>query len=120
MRYSADVMGAVNAQIESLIGGISLFANADAGDIDPSSATCGPCSVQNQQPVCQFSGAPIIAKAVKQVRDGLKPTNDVQIKVASQIIPFGLTDLNITLQRFSNCSSGGPLDVNEHEIFIFF
>jgi len=111
MRYSADVMGAVNAQIESLIGGISLFANADAGDIDPSSATCGPCSVQNQQPVCQFSGAPIIAKAVKQVRDGLKPTNDVQIKVASQIIPFGLTDLNITLQRFSNCSSGGPLDI---------
>ena len=34
---NGDIMGGANEAIESLVGGVSLFINADAGDIDPGS-----------------------------------------------------------------------------------
>jgi len=40
-----------------LIGGVAIFVNADAGDIDPTSATCDGMP--------NYDGAPIIAQAVK-------------------------------------------------------
>ncbi len=43
MMFSSDIAGASCEAIEGLIGGVALFVNADAGDIDPTSATCG-CS----------------------------------------------------------------------------
>ncbi len=43
MMFSSDIAGASCDAIEGLIGGVALFVNADAGDIDPTSATCG-CS----------------------------------------------------------------------------
>jgi len=100
-------MGAVCDVIEKDIGGITLFINADAGDMDPRRDVLCGCNGD----VCNFDGAPIIAKAVEKVRMSLVPTNDVQIQVASQIVPFGLTSLNITLQRFDNCTVGGPIDI---------
>jgi hypothetical protein len=33
-------MGGACEVIESIIGGVALFINADAGDIDPTPATC--------------------------------------------------------------------------------
>lgn len=35
MYFSSDIMGGVCDQIEETIGGIALFMNADAGDVDP-------------------------------------------------------------------------------------
>lgn len=119
MKYSSDIMGNVNFNVEALVGGVSMFINADAGDIDPGDGVCGPCSTVDEQPICKFSRAPQMAAIIKQTRDSLKPTSDVQISVASQIIPFGQTNLNITLQRFANCSTGGPLDVPFFFFFLF-
>lgn len=43
MQFSGDIMGGVCENIEGLVGGVALFANADAGDIDPGSShlSCG-------------------------------------------------------------------------------
>lgn len=59
--------GAACDEIESLIGGVALFINGDAGDIDPTSATCD-C----HNGVCNFAGAKTIANTVQQVRQSLK------------------------------------------------
>ena len=36
MQYSSDVMGSVSAWVEANVGGVALFMNADAGDVNPS------------------------------------------------------------------------------------
>ncbi len=81
---SGDIMGGSCEAIESLIGGVALFINADAGivfeflvnfqiyshasfipgDIDPTGATCA--NMPN------YAGAPVIAAAVKSVRDAIQ------------------------------------------------
>jgi hypothetical protein len=103
MYFSGDIMGVSCEVIEETIGGVALFINGDAGDIDPTGAACSGAP--------NFEGAPIIAAAVKKVRDSLVPTADVQMNVASQVFNFGPTNLNITLQRFDNCTTGGELDI---------
>lgn len=59
----------------------------------------------------QFKGAPVIAKAVMDARNNLTLSENVDIKVAAQVVPFGETDLNLTLARVENCTKGGPLDI---------
>ena len=59
----------------------------------------------------QFKGAPVIAKAVMDARNNLSLSDKVDIKVAAQVVPFGETDLNLTLARVENCTKGGPLDI---------
>jgi hypothetical protein len=56
-------MGASSDAAEALIGGVVLFVNADAGDIDPSDETC------NGMP--NFQGAPIIASGIQRVRNSI-------------------------------------------------
>lgn len=104
MLLSADIMGGVN-KILSNNGsiGVPLFINADAGDIDPSPESC-----ENKP---SFHGAPIIAQAVMKTRANTKTAADAEFKVESQVVQFGPTILNATLQRFENCTSGGPLDI---------
>lgn len=58
-----------------------------------------------------ISGAAKIAAAVEQTRASLKPTTTIDIKVASAIVPFGMTNLNLSLARLDNCTQGGPLDI---------
>jgi len=106
MQFSGDIMGAACDAIESDIGGTALFINSDAGDMDPTGETCD-C----RDGVCYFAGASKISNAVSKIRSSLKPTNQVGIKTYSQIIPFGPTNLNLTLARLDNCTSGGPLDI---------
>jgi hypothetical protein len=60
---NGDIMGASSDAAEALIGGVALFVNGDAGDIDPSPATC------NGMP--NFAGAPIIASAIQRIRDSI-------------------------------------------------
>jgi len=103
MKFSGDIMGYTSDVIEQTIGGTALFINADAGDIDPTPQACVGV------PKC--AGSSIIAAAVIKERASLVTSDDVKVKVASQIVPFGMTSLNFTLQRFENCTSGGPLDI---------
>jgi len=103
LKYSGDIMGAVNNWIEHNVGGISFFINADAGDVNPNHEMC------LQAP--NFAGGPVIGKVVKGVRDKLKPTNQVDMAYASLQTNWGATNLNLTLARLDNCTSGGPLDI---------
>jgi len=103
MKFSGDIMGYTNDVIEETIGGTALFINADAGDVDPTPQACVGV------PKC--AGSSIIAAAVVKERNILPTSSTVKINVASQVIPYGLTSLNMTLQRFDNCTSGGPLDI---------
>jgi len=103
LQVSGDIMGKACEEIENNVGGVALFINGDAGDIDPASGMCDG--------VPQFKGSSIMAQAVQTVRSSLNPSNQVAINIASNIVDFGPTDLNFTLQRFDNCSSGGPLDI---------
>jgi neutral ceramidase len=103
MKFSGDIMGKASQYIEEQVGGIALFINADAGDIDPTAEAC------SNMP--EFKGAAIIAKAVATERASLAVTQNVSMRVYSKIIPFGFTSLNITLSRFADCKSGGPLDI---------
>lgn len=104
MLMSGDVMGLANTLIEQNIGGISMFVNADAGDVDPAPGTCDP--------VPNFLASNKIAQAVAQTRSSLQfVSTGLSISSASIIAPFGLTQLNMTLSRIANCTSGGELDI---------
>jgi len=104
MKFSGDIMGKACEFAEDAIGGVVLFANADAGDIDPASGMC------NGAP--DFVGSYIIAKAIAALRSDLSnTTSNLTITAVSQIQHFGPTDLNYTLARFNNCTEGGPLDI---------
>jgi len=99
--FSSDVMGGACKHIEEVIGGVALFVNADAGDIAPTGVAC------NGKP--DFGGGPIIAQAVKKLRDSLTTTANVDIRVFSQRTDFGKTNMNLTFARVANCTKGGPL-----------
>jgi len=106
MKFCSDIAGASCDAIESTVGGIALFINGDAGDIDPTDTTCG-CS----QGVCTFPGAKNISSAVATLRASLNPTDTVVMNSSSQIVAFGETQLNLTLARLDNCTQGGPIDI---------
>ena len=59
----------------------------------------------------QYSGAPVIAGAVMEMRNDLKLSQNVSMKVAAQVVPFGETNGNLTLARVENCTKGGPIDI---------
>eukprot|EP00028_Trichosphaerium_sp_Am-I-7-wt_P004895 CAMPEP_0168525948 /NCGR_PEP_ID=MMETSP0405-20121227/11634_1 /TAXON_ID=498012 /ORGANISM="Trichosphaerium sp, Strain Am-I-7 wt" /LENGTH=288 /DNA_ID=CAMNT_0008548613 /DNA_START=27 /DNA_END=893 /DNA_ORIENTATION=+ len=103
MKFSGDIMGHTNTLIEQNIGGVSLFINADAGDIDPTSESCA------QEP--NFSGSTTIMNKVVQVRNSIKTSSNVALTAYSENVPFGSTNLNFTLERFENCTTGGALDI---------
>eukprot|EP00047_Mylnosiga_fluctuans_P005565 m.241238 g.241238 ORF g.241238 m.241238 type:complete len:464 (+) comp13811_c0_seq1:57-1448(+) len=103
MLSNADIMGGASDAIEALIGGVALFINADAGDVDPTGEVC------DGKP--NYKGAPIIAAKVKEVRDSIKPSPDAQVAGYSEVVHFGPTNMNLTFARFDNCTSGGPLDI---------
>jgi hypothetical protein len=96
MKFTAEIMGASSDKIESKVGGVALFINADAGDIAPTQEVCcfsyidfKTCDCQNN--FCKFTGSETIANAVVETRNSLTPTDQVTIKYASQVVPFGLT-----------------------------
>lgn len=101
MYFNSDIMGATSDKIESIVGGVALFANSDAGDVAPSGEACDN----------NFQGAATIAQAVADTRASLKTSTDVNLKIGATIIDFGPTNLNFTLARFLNCTHGGPLDI---------
>jgi len=106
MKFSSDISGASCDAIESLLGAPALFMNADAGDIDPTGEVCD-CSGN----VCKFSGASKFAAGVQKVYQSLNPSSKAVISQSSKVVPFGPTNLNMTLERLANCTQGGPLDI---------
>jgi hypothetical protein len=103
MDLSSDIMGRVNELVEQNVGGVSLFANSDAGDVDPAPGAC------NNAP--EFVGADLIAATIQAERYNLKPTGQITLQHYAQAVPFGHTNLNITFARVGNCSEGGILDI---------
>ena len=59
----------------------------------------------------KFAGAPVIANQVQKVRGSIKTSDTVGLQSYSTVVPFGETDLNLTLARLENCTHGGPLDI---------
>lgn len=113
MEFSSDIMGGSNILIEQQVGGVSLFINGDAGDIDPGiyyfiiiyklMIAAGMCDAQI---TTQMTGAKKMAQAVIAGRAKIVPTDDISLTAYSEFIPFGPTNLNATLQRFDNCTHG--------------
>eukprot|EP01112_Ceratiomyxa_fruticulosa_P020747 TRINITY_DN7153_c0_g1_i1.p1 TRINITY_DN7153_c0_g1~~TRINITY_DN7153_c0_g1_i1.p1 ORF type:complete len:465 (-),score=91.10 TRINITY_DN7153_c0_g1_i1:73-1467(-) len=103
MNVSGDIMGKTCQVAESVIGGVVLFMNADAGDVDPTPQTC------SDPP--NFTGATTIAKAIATARQSMTTTTQLSMIANSQIVDFGPTDLNYTLARFNNCTKGGFMDI---------
>jgi hypothetical protein len=102
--FSGDIAGHANTLLDSSEGGVTVFVNADAGDIDPAPGMCdnGP----------NFVGSKKMAMAVSAAASAIKPSADgASLAVASTIVDFGPTDMNATLGRFDNCTSGGELDI---------
>jgi hypothetical protein len=104
LKFSSDVSGSVDRYVESTLGGVSMFVNGDAGDINPIFPVCcrdGP----------NFSGGPVIGAKILETRKKLKPSDTVQMWTAAHYVAFGPTDLNLTFARLDNCTRGGPLDI---------
>jgi len=107
MKFSGDIMGYANDIIEQNLGGISLFMNGDAGDIDPASGMCD--SVPGN---ATFFGSIQLAKSVLEARANVTTTTDnISFQAFSNVVNFGLSYINFTLSRFDNCTIGGPLDI---------
>ena len=53
----------------------------------------------------------MIAEHVEKVRSSIPTSSSVSLQSHSVVIPFGETDLNLTLARVENCTHGGPLDI---------
>ena len=103
MKFSADIMGVTNKLIKEQIGGLPLFIQADAGDIDPADGMCdnGP----------DFVGGHKMFEAVQATRANITTGSELKLTTHADIVDFGPTILNATLARFSNCTSGGFLDI---------
>ena len=103
MLLSGDIMGIASLQIESAGSGVALFINGPAGDIQPLGSACKGAP--------SFVGSKTLSDAVAALRADTLPTTDIEIETKSVIVNFGKTDMNLTLERVSNCTSGGFLDI---------
>jgi len=104
LKFTSDICGSVNKYVEENLGGYSMFINADAGDVNPDFDVC----CRNRP---NFSGGPVIGKAVINARATLSPVSSVDMTSAYSYVDFGFTQLNLTLSRIENCTQGGPLDI---------
>ncbi len=106
LEMTGDIMGWTNRYIEASSSAISLFQNADAGDVDPDYDLC-------RGDPQTWTGPPIIGKAVLAAAESLSPSAEAKLSSATKSVDFGPVIFNATLAstRFDNCSSGGPIDV---------
>lgn len=103
---SGDILGKASEYIEKLTdGAFAVYLQGAAGDADPANGACDNAP--------EFAGAATMAQAVAQTREALKPklSASIHVSVASHYVDFGKTQMNLTLARIENCTSGGPLDI---------
>jgi hypothetical protein len=67
---SGDIMGKANQLIELELGGVALFMNGDAGDVDPTSKSC-----ENRP---SFFGAHVMKDAVLNARANVRTSSYFQ------------------------------------------
>jgi hypothetical protein len=108
MKAHGDIMGTTNELVENQMKGtISMFFNSDAGDVTPAHGMCTASNIS----IADFKGSHILSDyIINGVKQG-QVTSDIVLAVANHISDFGLTNLNLTLERVANCTHGGPLDV---------
>lgn len=117
MMFSSDVMGSACEAIEEATGSVALFINGDAGDTNPdfgqSVLTAGVACQDPPTPADPYSwsGGPVIAAAVMQIRNSTSTSSAVGLTHYSERVSFGPTNLNMTLGRVADCKSGGELDI---------
>jgi hypothetical protein len=80
-----------------------MFFNSDAGDINPNSYGC------SNKP--NMTGSVKLSNAVVATHAKIKPSANVSLAISFVEADFGLTNLNLTLERVGNCSHGGPLEI---------
>jgi hypothetical protein len=103
MLLSGDIMGIASSQMEAAGAGVALFINGPAGDLQPQGSACKDAP--------SFAGSKTLSDAVVALRNSTQATTDIEIEAKSVIVNFGKTDMNLTLERISNCTSGGFLDI---------
>jgi len=117
MHMSADLAGSAQRAVEDAIGGVGLYINGDAGDIDPArgqivngKALPDMCA-GGTETSDDFVGGKLLAERVVAARAKLSPTADATLTTAFHATSFGPTSMNLTLGRIGNCTQGGPLDI---------
>eukprot|EP01080_Neovahlkampfia_damariscottae_P011534 gene11534-4787_t len=103
MKFSGDVMGVANEMIEEKGLGVSIFLNGAAGDVAPGNGMCSNAP--------RFDGSKKLADAIEQKRRGIRTAPVLDIKVGSFVQNFGLTQMNLTLERIANCTTGGFMNI---------
>eukprot|EP00753_Platysulcus_tardus_P013097 PLAT3615.5.p1 GENE.PLAT3615.5~~PLAT3615.5.p1 ORF type:complete len:483 (-),score=237.58 PLAT3615.5:182-1630(-) len=99
LKFSGDIMGAACEAIEELIGGVALFINSDAGDIDPTGETCG----ENVEETHAFPGRYVIANHVAEFRKATPTYTEGKVHTSSVVVDMGPTNMNVTVERFKLC-----------------
>jgi len=59
----------------------------------------------------RFRGGPVYSQAVITLRKQIKTYEKFILNVNSHIVDFGDTQMNLTFQRVSNCTTGGWFDI---------
>lgn len=85
MRCSGDIMGVASILVEKNVGGVALFINADAGDIDPTSEACHLAPT--------FNGSVLYSEAIARARASVPTSDQVSFTVKSQYFDFGKTSM---------------------------
>lgn len=102
MKTSGDLSGAINEAIERLGLGTSVYFNGASGDISPGNM-CADAP--------RFRGATIVSDFIQNARKNIPTFPQFTLDVNSHIVDFGPTQMNLTLERVLNCTTGGPLDI---------
>eukprot|EP01080_Neovahlkampfia_damariscottae_P011216 gene11216-4038_t len=103
MQLSGDVMGVANELIEEKGLGVAIFMNGAAGDAAPGNGMC------DNKP--KFDGSKKFAEEIEKRRKLIETSPELDIKVDSVVQNFGLTQMNLTIERVSNCTDGGWMNI---------
>lgn len=105
MKMSGDIMGQANALVERKVGGdsVAIFINSDTADIAPMGDMCRPLE--------NMKGGHVLSDAVLRAREGIPTVDKFAMRVASTVVEFGHTNLNLTLHRINNCTETDAIDL---------
>ena len=53
----------------------------------------------------------MIASEVEKIRSSIVTSQNATLQSYATVVPFGETNLNLTLSRVANCTHGGPIDI---------
>jgi len=96
-------MGVASQLMEQQGLGVSLYLNGAAGDNSPSAGMC------DDKPIMR--GSRRFADIVADTRRGIRTFTTFEVEANSFDYDFGLTQLNLTLERVANCTEGGFLEI---------